>query len=437
MTTVAVETLGCAKNLVDSERILGYLREYGLQPVDDLSRADIIIVNTCGFITPAKEESINTILELALYKQQGNCRLLLVTGCMAGKYGEELLEEMPEIDAVAENADLDGILRLIREKMPVREVKVRDFTRLSQTGKYVRYLKIADGCNNNCTYCTIPELTGHYKSVDMEQLVREAEILIREGARELNLVAQDVTRYGVDLYGRHALAELVERLANIEGDFWIRLLYCYPTEFTPELIEVIAREDKVCNYLDIPLQHVADSVLRRMGRKGSKKQILKLIDTLRAKIPDVTIRSTFIVGFPGETEEEFMELLDFLETVKLDWVGAFTYWPEPDTPAAAYPGQISQQVKEERYHRLIEVQRRITLAKNNSLVGKKIPVLIEGTSPDYPEYKVGRSARQAAEVDGITYVKTDADAGHFIVAHITDTLDDYDLIGEDSREPGQ
>ncbi len=435
MTTVAIETLGCAKNTVDSEVIMSCLAANGIQLVDDPADAEVVIINTCGFITPAKEESINTILELALLKENGKCKKLIVTGCMVGKYGNELLKELPEIDVLADSNDLKKIISAIDTGL--KKVSAGFQRTVTSQSKYTRYLKIAEGCNNNCTYCTIPQLKGAYRSRPMEEIIKEAEFLVKDGARELVLIAQDTTRYGMDLYGKKALADLVRQVSQIEDLYWVRLLYGYPGEFTPELIQVVSQEPKVCKYLDIPLQHISDKILHRMGRRGNKKRILNLLDTLRAEVPEIAIRSTFIVGFPGETERDFNELLEFLTTARLDWVGAFTYWPEPDTPAALFAYQVSQQVKEQRLNQLMELQRRITAENNRKLVGRKMYVLIEGVSSDYPEYKVGRSERQAPEVDGVIYVSTLARQGEIVKVKITGIRDDYDLLGEDVRELGQ
>ena len=432
MVKVAVETLGCSKNMVDSENILGYLKSKGLIPVDNFEEADIIVVNTCGFITPAKEESINTILELAAYKERNNLVKLVVTGCMTAKYGSELLKEIPEIDAAVDINNLDSILSLAGKNfIPGSNLGHK---RITQTGCFVRYLKIAEGCDNFCTYCTIPELKGKYESFSRENIINEARELIADGAKELNLIAQDITRYGIDTTGKHELAELVKSISSLNGDFWVRLLYCYPTDITSELIDVVAAYPKVCKYLDIPLQHVSTSVLNRMGRRGSKEEIIELIHKLRSRIPQLSIRSTFIVGFPGETKEDFEELLCFLREVKLDWVGAFTYWQETDTPAAKLPNQIPKRIKEERYHKLMEVQREITTSKNFSLVGTRLTVLIEDIFDDDEQYRIGRSQYQAPEVDGLIIVKTTKEVGNFVETKITDVNNDFDLLGEDINE---
>ena len=429
MVKVAVETLGCSKNMVDSENILGYLKSKGLIPVDNFEEADIIVVNTCGFITPAKEESINTILELAAYKERNNLVKLVVTGCMTAKYGSELLKEIPEIDAAVDINNLDSILSLAGKNF-IHGSNL-GYIRITQTGCFVRYLKIAEGCDNFCTYCTIPELKGKYESFSRENIINEARELIADGAKELNLIAQDITRYGIDTTGKHELAELVKSISSLNGDFWVRLLYCYPTDITSELIDVVAAYPKVCKYLDIPLQHVSTSVLNRMGRRGSKEEIIELIHKLRSRIPQLSIRSTFIVGFPGETKEDFEELLCFLREVKLDWVGAFTYWQETDTPAAKLPNQIPKRIKEERYHKLMEVQREITTSKNFSLVGTRLTVLIEDIFDDDEQYRIGRSQYQAPEVDGLIIVKTTKEVGNFVETKITDVYNDFDLLGED------
>lgn len=432
MVKVAIETLGCSKNMVDSENILGYLKSKGLIPVDNFEEADIIVVNTCGFITPAKEESINTILELAAYKERNNLVKLVVTGCMTAKYGSELLKEIPEIDAAVDINNLDSILSLAGKNF-IHGSNL-GYKRITQTGCFVRYLKIAEGCDNFCTYCTIPELKGKYESFSRENIINEARELIADGAKELNLIAQDITRYGIDTTGKHELAELVKSISSLNGDFWVRLLYCYPTDITSELIDVVAAYPKVCKYLDIPLQHVSTSVLNRMGRRGSKEEIIELIHKLRSRIPQLSIRSTFIVGFPGETKEDFEELLCFLREVKLDWVGAFTYWQETDTPAAKLPNQIPKRIKEERYHKLMEVQREITTSKNFSLVGTRLTVLIEDIFDDDEQYRIGRSQYQAPEVDGLIIVKTAKEVGNFVETKITDVNNDFDLLGEDINE---
>ena len=360
-------SLGCDKNLVDSEVMLGLLDAKGYRIVDDEQEADIIVINTCCFIHDAQEESIRTILEMAEYKKEGRLKALIVTGCLAQRYQQEILKEIPEVDAVVGTASYDRILRVIEEalagdgRVELADVDVLplvDEKRLLTTGGHYAYLKIAEGCDKHCTYCIIPKIRGNYRSVPMERLMKEAEELAEQGVKELILVAQETTLYGKDLYGERSLHRLLEGLCKIRGIRWIRLLYCYPEEIYDELIQVIKKEKKICHYLDLPIQHASDEILKRMGRKTSREQLEKIIWKLREEIPDITLRTTLITGFPGETKEQHEELMEFIDEMEFDRLGVFTYSPEEDTPAADMPDQIPEEVKEERRRLLLTRQKR-------------------------------------------------------------------------------
>lgn len=432
-------SLGCAKNQVDAEVMLGFLQQAGYTVTDKAEEAEVIIVNTCGFIDPAKEESIETILSLARQKETGQCLALIVTGCLVQRYQSELQEEIPEIDAFAGTGDFPSIVSIAEEalsgKKPVQVTDKPDFIydagdpRSHVPGKSV-YVKIAEGCDNCCSYCVIPAVRGPFRSRSLESVCAEVESLLAKGYSEIILIAQDTTRYGEDLYGRLMLPELLGRLSALEGDFWLRLLYCYPTRFTDELLDVIAKEDKICNYIEMPLQHSSDRILRAMNRQGSREDILALLQKIRRKVPDVTLRTSFIVGFPGETEEDFADLLDFLTEVKFDRVGIFLYSQEDGTKAGAMPEQTEQEVKQERYDIAMRLQQKISLAKNQEWVGRELTVLLESISED-AEFIVARSYRDAPEIDGVIYVqpKSGLALGTFVQVMITEALE-YDLIGE-------
>ena len=408
-------SLGCDKNLVDTESMLGILRNKGFEFTDDEFEADVIAVNTCCFIHDAKQESINTILEMAEHKKDGACKALIVSGCLAHRYQDEITKEIPEVDAFLGTSSYDKIADVI---LAVLEGKgyncidsadrlVRtDTERIITTGGYYEYLKIAEGCDKHCTYCIIPKVRGNYRSYPMEYLVSQAESLVEKGVRELILVAQETTVYGVDIYGKKSLAELIKRLAGIGGLSWIRILYCYPEEIDDSLIEVIKNEPKVCHYLDMPIQHASDNILKRMGRRTTKQELKDVIARLRENISDIALRTTLITGFPGETEEEHEEMLDFVDEMEFDRLGVFTYSAEEDTPAAAMPGQIDEAVKEARRDAVMELQQAVSLDKSREMVGRVIECLIEGKIEDDNTY-VGRSYKDAPNVDGYVFVNTD------------------------------
>ncbi len=432
-------SLGCDKNLVDSERMLGMLAEKGFTFTDDENQADIVVVNTCCFIGDAKEESINTLLQMSQLKEEGRIQVLIAAGCLAQRYREEIQKEIPQVDAVigtmaiADIADavekaLGGKARNYYEDINARPVA--EGKRVVTTGGHFAYLKIAEGCDKHCTYCIIPKVRGSYRSIPMESLLKEAEQLAEEGVKELILVAQETTLYGVDLYGKKTLPTLLERLAEIDGISWIRLLYCYPEEITDELVQVIATQPKVCHYLDIPIQHASDSILRRMGRKTSKKELEGQIKKLREKIPDICLRTTLISGFPGETQEDFEELYRFVNEMEFDRLGVFAYSQEEDTPAAVMPDQVEESVKEARRDELMELQQEIAFEKAEAMVGRILTVMIEGKVADEDVY-VGRTYKDAPGVDGYLFVNTSASlmTGDFVKVQVTGS-NEYDLIGE-------
>ncbi len=437
---VGIISLGCAKNLVDTEVMLGILQRRGLKITPNPADADILIVNTCAFITSAKEESITTILNLSEYKVDGNCRALIVAGCLGQRYGKELLDEMPEIDAIVGTKSWERIIEAIQEVLQgnrviligEKEVIYNSKTpRLLTTPNYTAYVKIAEGCDHCCAFCAIPLIRGKQISRPIEDIKAEVERLAENGVKEINLVAQDSTNYGRDLYGKVKLCDLLRELVKVKKIHWIRILYSYPQSFTDELIELIASEPKICNYVDLPLQHAADSVLKRMHRPDTRAQIENLLKKLRAKIPGVSIRSTFIVGYPGETEEEFKTLKNFLIEQRLDKVGVFVYSPEEDTPAFNLPNQISEEVAQERYHELMSIQSLISQEVNESLRDKEFEVLIEGRDAEVEEVVAGRSYREAPEVDGQIYIENDykSNAGDIVKVKILDGFV-YDLAAE-------
>jgi ribosomal protein S12 methylthiotransferase len=433
---IALTSLGCSKNLVDSELMLGILNENNYIITEDFAKADIIIVNTCGFILPAKKESIDTILEMAEYKKTGRCQMLIVTGCLTQKYGRELKKEIPEIDEVLGTSDFYRIGNLVNKRFKQESLSTSQESfpfekRYLTTPEHTAYVKIAEGCDNKCTYCLIPELRGSYQSRPIEEILSEVRYLIARGVKEINLIAQDTTYYGMDLYGEEKLADLLEMIAG-EDIQWIRVLYCYPGRITQKLLDTIALHHNICHYLDIPLQHVDRRILKRMGRKENREFLEDLIFRIRRTVPDIALRTTFMVGFPGETEEEFQTLLDFVRDQNFDWLGAFTYSQEEDTPAALLPDQISEDVKQDRYHRLMALQNRISMEKQKKWIGKTISVIIEGKSSNNPEYFLGRSQYQAPDVDGVVLVKSDnvsLKVGEIVQVKIIGS-DVYDLIGE-------
>ena len=432
-------SLGCDKNLVDSEVMLGLLDSKGYQIVDDETQADIIVVNTCCFIHDAKEESIQTILDMAQYKTEGRLKALVVTGCLAQRYQQEILEEIPEVDAVLGTTSYDKIVDAVEEALEGQgHVKMQDLDalplvetkRLVTTGGHFAYLKIAEGCDKHCTYCIIPKIRGNYRSVPMERLIKEAQELAEQGVKELILVAQETTVYGMDLYGRKSLSKLLRELCKISGIRWIRILYCYPEEIDEELIQTIKEEPKICHYLDLPIQHASDGVLKRMGRRTSKAQLVEIIEKLRKEIPDISLRTTLITGFPGETQEQHEELKDFVDEMEFDRLGVFTYSPEEDTPAATMTEQIPEEVKEDRQAELMELQQEIAFDLAEDMVGREVLVMIEGKVADENAY-VGRTYKDAPNVDGLIFINTDEElmSGDFARVRVTGALE-YDLIGE-------
>lgn len=436
----ALVSLGCPKNQVDAEVMLGLLKENGYQIIQEEREADILIVNTCGFIGPAKEESIDTILSLAEYKKEGKCKVLIVTGCLAQRYKEELIEELPEVDAFLGTGDFPQIVKIIKEivdggkKILVTEEPeyIYDFSlpRIYTGNGISAYVKVAEGCDNCCTYCVIPQLRGRFRSRKIESIQREVEYLLKQGVKEIILIAQDTTRYGEDIYGRLMLSELLKELTKLPGQYWIRLLYCYPTRFNDELIKVIAKEEKICKYVEMPLQHACDKILEKMHRQGTRKEITQLLKKLRKMIPGVALRTSFIVGFPGETEEDFQILLDFMKEIEFDRVGIFTYSQEEGTPAAELFDQVPEEIKEARFHQAMQLQQEISLKKNEEWVDKNVEVLVEGLCEDNPNLLVGRSQRDAPEIDGLVFIdKGQAKVGDIVEVKVKRALE-YDLIGE-------
>ena len=432
-------SLGCDKNLADTEVMLGLLASRGYEMTDDETQADIIVINTCCFIHDAKEESIQNILEMAEYKKTGQVKALIVTGCLAQRYRQEILEEIPEVDEVLGTSAYDKILDAVDAALAGKqEVMLADIDalplpetkRLVTTGGHFAYLKIAEGCDKHCTYCIIPKIRGNFRSVPMERLVKEAKELAEQGVKELILVAQETTLYGKDLYGEKSLHVLIKELCKISGIRWIRILYCYPEEITDDLIQVMKEEPKACHYLDLPIQHANDEILKRMGRRTSKQELIDIIGKLRREIPDICLRTTLITGFPGETKEQHEELMDFMDEMEFDRLGVFTYSPEEDTPAAVMPDQIDEEVKEKRQAELMELQQDIAFDNAQDMVDREVLVMIEGKVADENAY-VGRTYRDAPNVDGLIFINTDEEllSGDFARVKVTGAVD-YDLIGE-------
>lgn len=432
-------SLGCDKNLVDSEVMLGILADRGFEMTDTEDDADIIIINTCCFINDAKEESINTILEMAEYKKTGPCKALIVTGCLAQRYKQEIVDEIPEVDAVIGTSKYDEIFDAVDQALKGSHfLDVDDLDRLPSvpgkriltTGGHYAHLKIAEGCDKHCTYCIIPKIRGNYRSVPMEQLLAEAASLAEQGVKELILVAQETTLYGVDLYGKKSLHILLKELAKIKGIRWIRILYCYPEEIYPELIETIKTEKKVCHYLDMPIQHASDAILKRMGRRTTKAQLKETVSLLRKEIPDIVLRTTLIAGFPGETQEQHEELMEFVDEMEFERLGVFAYSPEENTPAASMPDQIPEEVKEERRDAILELQQEIAFDKAADMVGRTLYAMIEGKVADEPAY-VARTYADSPDIDGYVFVNTGEMlmSGDFVKVKITGSAE-YDLIGE-------
>ena len=437
---VSLVSLGCPKNLVDAEVMLGYLSRDDFEVTTDEMQADIIVVNTCSFIKEAKQESIDTILDLADRKHDARCRLLIVTGCLPQRYQEELAKELPEVDIFIGTGDYPRIAEIIAEKAGTDEqlcytgdpnfVYNDELPRLQSSPHYTAYLKIAEGCSNNCAYCVIPALRGALRSRPLASLLNEARQLVAGGVKELNLIAQDITAYGKDLPDTPTLEELIGELAKMEGLKWIRLLYAYPDGVTDSLIALIKNEPKVCKYLDLPIQHISDPILKSMKRRSGEGEIRTLIGKLRSEIPDIAIRTSLIVGFPGETPEDFKKLLAFVEETRFDRLGVFCYSREEGTPAAEMPEQVSERIKRERHKKLMRTQARVSFKHNRTLVETEEDVLVEGYSEETELLLKGRSSRQAPDVDGQVYITAgNANVGDIVRLKITDSSD-YDLIGE-------
>lgn len=456
MKNVLFVSLGCDKNLVDSEKMLGLLNEAGYRVAQEESEADAIVVNTCCFIHDAKEESVETILEMAEWKKKGRLKALIVTGCMAQRYQDEIQQEIPEVDAVIGTTGYTEIVPILDEilaeaeasqkEAAVEEPKEKSFVnccpsidllpasladkREVTTGGYTAYLKIAEGCNKRCTYCIIPYIRGHYRSFPMEDLLEEARKLAEGGVKELILIAQETTVYGMDCYGRKALPELLTKLCEIEGIEWIRILYCYPEEITDELIAVMKKEKKICHYLDIPIQHSEDTILKRMGRRTNRAELVSLVEKLRKEIPDIVLRTTLITGFPGETEEEFKNMVDFVDSMEFDRLGVFPYSAEEGTKAAEMDGQITEEVKESRRDEIMALQQEISADKAASRIDDEMSVLIEGYLYEDDIY-IGRTYMDAPKVDGNVFVRAEEEliSGDIVPVRITGA-NEYDLMGD-------
>ncbi len=443
MMKIFFASLGCDKNLVDSEVMLGILSKKGYEFTDDETEADIIVVNTCCFIGDAKEESVNTILEMAEYKKEGNCKALIVTGCLAERYRQEITEEITEVDAVLGTTAYDRIAGAIEDALGKKStlkygntdrLVLADAERILTTGGHYAHLKIAEGCDKHCTYCIIPRLRGAYRSFPMERLVQEARTLASQGVKELILVAQETTLYGKDLYGEKSLHKLLKELCRVSGIRWIRVQYCYPEEIYDELIRTMEEEPKICHYLDLPIQHASDRVLKRMGRRTTRQDLKQIIEKLRARIPDICLRTTLISGFPGETEADHEELLQFVDEMEFDRLGVFTYSQEEDTPAAGMEGQIPEEIKEERRDEIMELQQEISFEKAEEMIGRELWCMVEGKVADENAY-VARTYKDAPDIDGYLFIQTRTElmSGDFVKVHVTGA-DEYDLIGEIADE---
>ena len=435
-------SLGCDKNLVDSEFMIGMLTNEGVVLCDDETEADIIIINSCCFINDAKEESINTILEMAEYKKNGNCKALIVTGCLSQRYQDEIQNEIPEVDAILGTNSYDAICEAVKETLNQHTYKnvatLEGLPKLTNkrvvtTGGHFAYLKIAEGCNKNCTYCIIPSIRGRYRSVPMEDLIAQAKELVANGVKELILVAQETTLYGLDIYGKKSLHKLLDELNKISGLFWIRIMYCYPEEIYEELIDAMIRNKKVCHYLDMPIQHCNDEILRKMARRTNRKELEERIQHLRERIPDITLRTTLICGFPGETEEMHEELMQFINDMEFDRLGAFAYSPEEGTVAAELPDQVDDEVKLDWQADVMELQEEVIFDKNETLIGMSTYAFIEGKVADENAY-IGRTYRDAPNVDGYIFINTDEElmTGDIVKVKVTGAYE-YDLIGEIER----
>ena len=432
-------SLGCDKNLVDTEMMLGMLAEKGYQFTDDEQEAEIVVVNTCCFIGDAKEESINTLIEIGQLKETANVKMLIAAGCLAQRYRKEIREQIPEVDVIIGTMAIDKIVEAVEEYQTkqyttfvedIDRTPVSGKKRVVTTGGHYAYMKIAEGCDKRCSYCIIPKVRGSYRSIPMDTLLKEAATLVEQGVKELILVAQETTLYGTDLYGKKSLPELLRKLSEIRGLYWIRILYCYPEEITEELIDTIAELPKVCHYLDIPIQHASDKILKRMGRRTNQQQLKDKIAMIRSKIPDMCLRTTLITGFPGESQEDHEQSMAFVDEMEFDRLGVFTYSAEEDTPAAGFPDQIEEEVKKDRQAEIMELQQEIAFEKAEGMTGQDVLVMIEGKVADENAY-VGRTYKDAPNVDGLVFVNTDRElmTGDFVPVHITGSYE-YDLIGE-------
>ena len=436
---LALISLGCSKNLVDSEHYLGILsKRKGMELTSELSEADIVIVNTCGFIGDAKEESIETILEVSEFKETGNLKKLIVAGCLAQKYSEEILKELPEVDAVIGTGDIDKIEKVVDEILENKKVvETKNMTflananteRVLTTASHTAYLKISEGCNRACTYCIIPQMRGRLRSRSIEDIVEEAKRLVASGVREINLLAQETTEYGIDLYGDKKLAALMKELCKIEGLKWLRTYYMHPEYVTDELIEVMKSEEKICKYFDVPIQHVSDNILRNMARAKSGEQVKDVLNRIRKAIPEATIRTTLIVGFPGETEENFQELMDYVREFEFDYAGVFKYSREEDTVAYNLPNQVPEEIKEKRYAELVNLQSEIAERKNRRLLGEEIEVMIDGVSSESEYLLEGRTRGQALEIDGKVLTTLGTSKPGEIVKVKFEQNFEYDFVG--------
>lgn len=432
-------SLGCAKNLVDTETMIGILKEHGIEMTAKAAEADIIIVNTCAFIQSAKEESITTVLNMADYKESGRCRSLIVAGCLGERYKTDLLDEIPEADAIIGAGAWDRIMEAVDATLKGKRVIIagkndiiydKNTPRILTTPSYTAYVKIAEGCDNACAFCAIPLARGKYRSRPLDDIVAEVKNLTENGVKEINLIAQDTTNYGRDLYGSPSLSRLLKEIVKVKKLKWVRILYCYPKNFTDELIETIATEPKICKYVDLPLQHAHNSVLKNMRRPEKREDIEQLLQKIRSRIEGVTIRSSFIVGFPGETARQYQALRDFVEKERFDKVGVFTYSREEDTPAYDMPNQIPEEIMQERYHDLMSIASKISEEVNQSLEGKELDVLVEGRDEELPNIACGRSYREAPEVDGQVYIENDStsEAGDMVRVKISEGFT-YDVVG--------
>lgn len=432
-------SLGCDKNLVDSEVMLGELSKRGYSFTEDETEAEVIVINTCCFINDAKEESINTILEMAEYKNTGSCKALIVTGCLAQRYRQEIIDEIPEVDAVLGTTSFDHICEAVENALggqhltkfdDLQKLVKSENHRILTTGGHYAHLKIAEGCDKHCTYCIIPKIRGTYRSVPMEELLEEAKYLVSQGVKELILVAQETTLYGVDLYGEKSLHKLLRELCKIHGLYWIRIQYCYPEEIYDELIQTIAEEPKICHYLDLPIQHCNDAILKRMGRRTNKQQLIDKIEQLREAIPDIALRTTLIAGFPGETAEAHEEMMQFVNDMEFDRLGCFAYSAEEDTPAAVFADQVPQELKEVWRDDIMELQSEVCADLAEDMIGSERYVMVEGKVADEPAY-IGRTYKDAPGVDGYIFIQTGEAlmSGDFVKVKVTGAID-YDLIGE-------